>query len=106
MRRFAHFIFSIDLFILLASFAMSAPSIQATGRLRCLVQGCCHGRPADENIGICFTHPNSRVNKISGMAGVPLHPTQLYSCLLYTSDAADEEDSVDLGGLRIIKKKK
>src|SRR5664280_256697 len=30
----------------------------------------------------------------------------LYTCLLYTSDAADEEDSVDLGGRRIIKKKK
>eukprot|EP00658_Telonema_sp_P-2_P049771 TRINITY_DN37893_c0_g1_i1.p2 TRINITY_DN37893_c0_g1~~TRINITY_DN37893_c0_g1_i1.p2 ORF type:complete len:101 (-),score=19.32 TRINITY_DN37893_c0_g1_i1:99-401(-) len=29
-----------------------------------------------------------------------------YHCLLYTSDAADEEDSVDLGGRRIIKKKK
>src|SRR5665648_1286971 len=29
----------------------------------------------------------------------------LYACLLYTSDAADEEDSVDLGGRRIIKKK-
>eukprot|EP00658_Telonema_sp_P-2_P059702 TRINITY_DN48843_c0_g1_i1.p2 TRINITY_DN48843_c0_g1~~TRINITY_DN48843_c0_g1_i1.p2 ORF type:complete len:102 (-),score=8.12 TRINITY_DN48843_c0_g1_i1:44-349(-) len=27
-------------------------------------------------------------------------------CLLYTSDAADEEDSVDLGGRRIMKKKK
>eukprot|EP00828_Plagiopyla_frontata_P009659 TRINITY_DN14999_c0_g1_i5.p2 TRINITY_DN14999_c0_g1~~TRINITY_DN14999_c0_g1_i5.p2 ORF type:complete len:136 (+),score=29.90 TRINITY_DN14999_c0_g1_i5:203-610(+) len=27
-------------------------------------------------------------------------------CLLYTSDAADEEDSVDLGGRQIIKKKK
>src|SRR5665648_916055 len=27
-------------------------------------------------------------------------------CLLYTSDAADEEDSVDLGGRRIITKKK
>ena len=26
-------------------------------------------------------------------------------CLLYTSDAADEEDSVALGGRRIIKKK-
>ena len=26
------------------------------------------------------------------------------NCLLYTSDAADEEDSVDLGGRRIIKK--
>eukprot|EP00656_Telonema_subtile_P006390 TRINITY_DN12950_c0_g1_i2.p1 TRINITY_DN12950_c0_g1~~TRINITY_DN12950_c0_g1_i2.p1 ORF type:complete len:271 (+),score=-23.29 TRINITY_DN12950_c0_g1_i2:455-1267(+) len=31
---------------------------------------------------------------------------QYTSCLLYTSDAADEEDSVDLGGRRIIKKKK
>ena len=28
------------------------------------------------------------------------------SCLLYTSDAADERSSVDLGGRRIIKKKK
>ena len=28
------------------------------------------------------------------------------TCLLYTSDAADEEDSVDLGGRRMIKKKK
>ena len=30
----------------------------------------------------------------------------LYTCLLYTSDAADEEDSVDLGGRGIIKQKK
>ena len=28
------------------------------------------------------------------------------SCLLYTSDAADDGESVDLGGRRIIKKKK
>src|SRR5664280_1708473 len=28
--------------------------------------------------------------------------TVLMECLLYTSDAADEEDSVDLGGRRII----
>src|SRR5678816_4605719 len=27
-----------------------------------------------------------------------------YTCLLYTSDAADERSSVDLGGRRIIKK--
>ena len=27
------------------------------------------------------------------------------NCLLYTSDAADERSSVDLGGRRIIKKK-
>ena len=31
--------------------------------------------------------------------------TLLRSCLLYTSDAADERSSVDLGGRRIIKKK-
>ena len=30
----------------------------------------------------------------------------LWICLLYTSDAADERSSVDLGGRRIIKKKK
>ena len=30
----------------------------------------------------------------------------LECCLLYTSDAADERSSVDLGGRRIIKKKK
>ena len=29
----------------------------------------------------------------------------LQGCLLYTSDAADERSSVDLGGRRIIKKK-
>src|SRR5678815_188812 len=32
--------------------------------------------------------------------------TPQYICLLYTSDAADERSSVDLGGRRIIKKKK
>ena len=30
---------------------------------------------------------------------------QYRDCLLYTSDAADERSSVDLGGRRIIKKK-
>ena len=33
-------------------------------------------------------------------AGLPIEP-----CLLYTSDAADERSSVDLGGRRIINKK-
>ena len=34
------------------------------------------------------------------------HGDKKYICLLYTSDAADERSSVDLGGRRIIKKKK
>eukprot|EP00656_Telonema_subtile_P009881 TRINITY_DN14683_c0_g1_i1.p1 TRINITY_DN14683_c0_g1~~TRINITY_DN14683_c0_g1_i1.p1 ORF type:complete len:114 (-),score=2.84 TRINITY_DN14683_c0_g1_i1:17-358(-) len=33
-----------------------------------------------------------------------IHDTLLSTCLLYTSDAADEEDSVDLGGRVLIKK--
>ena len=32
-------------------------------------------------------------------------PIPMMNCLLYTSDAADERSSVDLGGRRIIKKK-
>eukprot|EP00658_Telonema_sp_P-2_P043755 TRINITY_DN31647_c0_g1_i2.p2 TRINITY_DN31647_c0_g1~~TRINITY_DN31647_c0_g1_i2.p2 ORF type:complete len:190 (-),score=38.46 TRINITY_DN31647_c0_g1_i2:64-633(-) len=43
------------------------------------------------------------------LARPPSMPSNLQckcrDCLLYTSDAADEEDSVDLGGRRIIKKK-
>ena len=31
--------------------------------------------------------------------------SEFTTCLLYTSDAADERSSVDLGGRRIIKKK-
>src|SRR5665648_1067627 len=38
--------------------------------------------------------------------GCPRDVARCTTCLLYTSDAADEEDSVDLGGRRIIKKKK
>ena len=35
-----------------------------------------------------------------------VYTSVLHPCLLYTSDAADERSSVDLGGRRIIKKKK
>ena len=40
----------------------------------------------------------------SGQGGYSL-PQVIQTCLLYTSDAADERSSVDLGGRRIIKKK-
>ena len=45
-------------------------------------------------------------NLTSKSAPVVLSVTQGEDCLLYTSDAADERSSVDLGGRRIIKKKK
>src|SRR5665811_818632 len=39
-------------------------------------------------------------------AAAELTTEHLYTCLLYTSDAADDLTRVDLGGRRIIKKKK
>ena len=40
------------------------------------------------------------------MAFIKVIPYNYYACLLYTSDAADDLLCVDLGGRRIIKKKK
>jgi len=58
------------------------PWVQAIGRLRCLVNGCCHGRPCNSiYIGIRYFHPRSRVCTISGLKGELIHPTQLYSIL-------------------------
>ena len=37
---------------------------------------------------------------------IKIEPPEGEACLLYTSDAADERSSVDLGGRRIINKKK
>ena len=40
-----------------------------------------------------------------GLDGADHADARVMGCLLYTSDAADERSSVDLGGRRIIKKK-
>ena len=64
---------------LMASYACAAPFIQIWGRLRCLVNGCCHGGPAPAALGIRYTHRRSRVTHIAGLANQPLHPTPLYS---------------------------
>jgi len=67
--------------ILLGGFAVAAPWIQAIGRLRCLIQGCCHGGPAPGNVGIRYLHSRSRVTRLSGLGGVPVYPTPLFSIL-------------------------
>ena len=46
-----------------------------------------------------------RLRVLSGLQTCAWTVGRIRRCLLYTSDAADEEDSVDLGGRRIIKKK-
>lgn len=74
-------LFGMPVLPLLAALAVAAPWIQLLGRLRCLVQGCCHGRRADEAVGIRYHHRRSRVIQIAELANVPLHPTPLYSIL-------------------------
>lgn len=65
--------------LVLAGFGVGAAFAQAIGRVRCLVQGCCHGREAPESVGIRYHHPQSRVVRLAGLGGIPLHPTPLYS---------------------------
>ena len=64
-----------------------------------------------------FSPDPELVAKVTDVVGLYLAPpenaivlcvdekSQIQACLLYTSDAADERSSVDLGGRRIIKKK-
>lgn len=71
-----------DAWLLIGVISVVMPWVQAAGRFRCLVNGCCHGKPTgNAALGICFHHPRSRVCTISGLKGKYLHPTQLYSIL-------------------------
>lgn len=67
--------------VVLAATCVSAPFIQSLGRLRCLVQGCCHGSLAPPAVGIAHRHPRSRVAKIPELVGKPIYPTALFSIL-------------------------
>jgi protein-S-isoprenylcysteine O-methyltransferase Ste14 len=74
-------LFHTSIWLLLGVFSAFGSLVQATGRLRCLVQGCCHGRSAPEGVGIRYVHPTSRVCRLSPWTGVPLHATPVYSIL-------------------------
>lgn len=68
--------------LLFGAMAVASPWIQALGRLRCLVQGCCHGHPVDAghaDWGIVHRNKASRVCRLTEWTGVPLHATPLYS---------------------------
>ena len=71
-----------DVWIIVGTCTIFLPWAQAIGRLRCLVNGCCHGgKVHNHKIGIRFWHFRSRVCGISGLKGEYLHPTQLYSII-------------------------
>jgi prolipoprotein diacylglyceryltransferase len=59
---------------------MATPLTQATGRLRCLVQGCCHGG-LTTGPGIRYFNPHTRVGAIPALSGQCIHNTQGYSIL-------------------------
>ncbi|MFT6832444.1 MAG: membrane-associated phospholipid phosphatase/protein-S-isoprenylcysteine O-methyltransferase Ste14 [Planctomycetota bacterium] len=63
------------------AFAVASPWIQALGRCRCLIQGCCHGKPCSGAAGIRVHHPRSRVVSLAGLGGQSVYPTQTYSIL-------------------------
>jgi phosphatidylglycerol:prolipoprotein diacylglycerol transferase len=57
-----------------------APSIalgQVFGRIGCLLNGCCYGRPCHLPWAISFPENNP-----SGAPSVPVHPTQIYESIL------------------------
>jgi protein-S-isoprenylcysteine O-methyltransferase Ste14 len=70
--------------LLLAAVLTAGTFGQAIGRLRCLVQGCCHGHETSASLGIRYTHPRSRVVRLSTFGNVSIHPTPLYSILWTT----------------------
>jgi phosphatidylglycerol:prolipoprotein diacylglycerol transferase len=58
-----------------------APGIilaQAIGRVGCLINGCCWGKPAADWLpwSVVYTHPNSYAP-----LNIPLHPTQVYEII-------------------------
>lgn len=74
-------LFGENVWLFLAAFCVAGPWIQSFGRLRCLVQGCCHGRETSAQNGIKYFHPRSRVTRLSNLKGIPIHPTPVYSIL-------------------------
>lgn len=65
--------------VVLGATAVAAPWVHSLGRLRCLVQGCCHGAVTDPRYGIRVSNPHSRAVALANLEGQPIHATQLYS---------------------------
>ncbi len=72
----------LNVWLIIGVISVVMPWVQAMGRLRCLVNGCCHGDKTDNpDLGIRYHHHRSRVCGISGLKGELLHPTQLYAII-------------------------
>jgi protein-S-isoprenylcysteine O-methyltransferase Ste14/membrane-associated phospholipid phosphatase len=63
----------------IAAWCAAAPAMLAVTRLRCLMQGCCHGRVASEQVGIRYRHPRALAELDPELREQPLYPVPLYS---------------------------
>lgn len=71
-----------DMWVIIGVISVFMPWVQAIGRLRCLINGCCHGDITQtEGLGIRYFHPRSRVCGLSELKGELLHPTPLYAII-------------------------
>lgn len=75
----ASLIWGVPVVALGASVALAATWTQAVGRLRCLVQGCCHGRLIPFGEGVRYRRDESRAVALAGLRDQPLYPTPLFS---------------------------
>ena len=64
------FVLGIPFITIALAAVLCAPFAQAIGRLRCLVQGCCHGTVTTKDLGIRIWQSQSRVVAISGLKGL------------------------------------
>ncbi|HPR30547.1 MAG TPA: prolipoprotein diacylglyceryl transferase [Prolixibacteraceae bacterium] len=59
--------------------AMTFPILFVFIRTGCFLAGCCYGIPTHSFFGVVFTDPHCSAEP----KGIPLHPTQLYSIILF-----------------------
>jgi hypothetical protein len=74
-------VFDVSYITIFTALALAAPWVQAVGRVRCLIQGCCHGSETEAPLAIRYFHERSRVCHVSDLKGKLLHNTQLYSII-------------------------
>lgn len=62
---------------------LAAPGIilaQAIGRVGCIFNGCCCGKPTDLPWGFFWTHPDAHASACAPL-GIAVHPTQVYELI-------------------------
>jgi prolipoprotein diacylglyceryltransferase len=76
---------SLELGQFCAALSVAACIAQAIGRLRCMEQGCCHGKATSTGYGNAYgirvVNRMSRVLTLAHLHNVAIHPTQLYSMI-------------------------